>query len=201
MKNDSGVAANGFLGSNIDASLKARTLHGEIVSFIVKDGKTTATYKGAPIKISDQLSNIGTLTDLINTLKGYVITGVVDGAVETVPMHQARALMAAANCPAAGCAADGGCAAHGGCLSDGCAARAGCAADGGCAALGCAADGGCAAKAGCAAEGCVGKACAADAGCAAKVCAGDACLANLPCPADGQIGPCAVNVPYCPVIL
>jgi hypothetical protein len=123
---------------------------------------------------------------------------------------------------AQGCAAQGCAAQAEGCAAQACAAQAqGCAAQGcaaqmeGCAAQGCAAQaGGCAAQ-GCAAQagGCAAQGCAGDAGCAVAGCAVDACAAHgcagqacavdigAPCAADGQLGPCAIDVPYCPFIL
>lgn len=66
----------------------------------------------------------------------------------------------------------------------------------------------CAGNFGCGAAGCAGNAgCAVDlcagAACGAQGCVGQACGMNFStgCGADGQLGPCAIDLPYCPIIL
>jgi hypothetical protein len=122
----------------------------------------------------------------------------------------------AEGCAAQGCAAQAeGCAAKAcaaqaeGCAAEGCAAQAegcaakGCTAQAGCVAHGCAAQAGACAAQGCAGDGgCAAKGCAVDA-CAAQGCAGHACAVDVGtvCVADGQLGPCVVDLPYCPIII
>ncbi len=101
---------------------------------------------------------------------------------------------------AVGCAAEACGGKVNGCVSDGCAAQAN-----GCAAHACAADADICAAQGCAGNaGCGIDACPANLGVyAAQGCAGKACAVDVsaPCAADGQVGPCAVDIPYCPFVL
>lgn len=102
---------------------------------------------------------------------------------------------------AVGCAAEA-CGVYGvpACVADGCAAQAT-----GCAVEACGADAAICAANACAADaGCAVDVCPVNAsGCAAQACVGNACAVDVQesCAADGQVGPCAVDVPYCPFIL
>ncbi|HRJ94743.1 LamG-like jellyroll fold domain-containing protein [uncultured Thiothrix sp.] len=125
----------------------------------------------------------------------------------------------ATGCAAQGCGAQAAGFAGSGCVAQaaGCAVAACGAQAQACAGQGCAGNAGGCAVAVCPAQAvaCAGQGCAGAAGCvieatlagacAAQGCAGQASLIDLhkvvPCAADGQLGPCAVDFPYCPFVL
>lgn len=202
MKNFVNIGFNGYPESNVDSVVRGFTTNKELVVFSVSpDEGTTASLHGTKLELPKELSEINDLKTLINYLKGVSMS--VENNVLKIQTLLSNAAMymktapladqdctayggcpADGGCAADGCAAHGGCAARAGCAADGCGGYGGCAADGGCAARGCAADGGCGANVPCAADGCVGHACGVDA-----------------CPANVNIGPCAVDIPICPIIL
>jgi len=190
MKHNSNTGGHAFTVSNTEATLKARTVTGEIITLALKEGKTTATCQGQELKIPIRLSEIGTLAELIEFLKPQVLT-IVDSCLECIPAIHAKALVAASMAarPAYARVADT-CAAHSapctgfGCAGDLCAAHA----------------------APCAGDVCAGKVCAAYVGpCAGDVCGGDLCAAHAaPCAGDvcaakgctAYAAPCAGDI--CP---
>lgn len=198
MKDYINISMNGFPESKVDPVIRALTLDKQIVEFTLsKERDNQASCEGKALKLPPELKEITDVMPLLEQLKQVSLH--LDGeTLSTQPLgSQPNAALSAS-----GCAADGGaCGAQGSCAADGCAARGGCGAQAGCGADGCAGYGVCAAD-----GGCVTRACAADAGCGANVpcavdgCAGHACGADL-CPANVNIGPCAVDIPVCPIIL
>ncbi len=223
MKNYINISLNGYPDSKIDSALRAYTFDKKIIEFYPQEDETWAAYyDGKQLQLGDELIFSGDLNEFLNYLKGVRLV-LKEDQLMAVPLAD-QLLAAKTNnlqlqaCSTEGCAGHGGCAADGGCGAQGCAGHGGCAADGGCASDGCVAYGGCAARGGCAADGCaVYGACVADAGCAGRGCAADGgCAANVPCVADGcaahacaadlcpvnvNVGPCAVDIPICPIIL
>ncbi len=206
MKNYINISLNGYPDSKIDSALRAYTFDKKIIEFYPQEDETWAAYyDGKQLQLGDELIFSGDLNEFLNYLKGVRLV-LKEDQLMAVPL--ADQLLAAKTdnlqlqaCYAEGCAGHGGCAADGGCVADGCAGHGACTARGGCASDGCVAYGACVADAGCA-----GRGCAVDAGCAANVpCAADACVAHACgadlCPANVNVGPCAVDIPICPIIL
>ncbi|MBM7865669.1 hypothetical protein [Heliomicrobium gestii] len=198
MKNFVNIAFNGYPESNVDSIVRGFTKDKQLVIFDVSPAGTKAATGGQALKVPDDLGKINDLKTLINFLKGVSLE-IQKGelTLESLPPNGAKYITSAPVMEAV----SGTCTADGGCGADGCAGYVGCAARNGCGADGCGGYVGCAADAGCAARGCAGDAgCGANVSCVADACVGHACGADL-CPANVNIGPCAVDVPVCPIIL
>ncbi|HEX3028560.1 MAG TPA: hypothetical protein VHT34_04495 [Clostridia bacterium] len=208
MKNFVNIAFHGYPESNVDSIVRGFTKSKELVVFSVSpDEGTMAALHGTELKLPKELSEINDLKTLIKYLKHISMT-VENNVLKTENLENNAAaymnttpLAAKEACSAEGCAGYGGCVADAGCAADGCAAYGGCLTRAICTADGCGGYGGCAADGGCVTRGCAADGgCGANVICAADVCAGHACGVDA-CPANVNVGPCAVDIPVCPIIL
>lgn len=220
MKNYMKISINGYPDSKIDAAIRACTVDNKVVQFQPQPDKAwSATYEGKELSVVADSDFPQSMEEFLAYLKQVRLV-LEEDKLTVIPLREAmgRSLGEEAHTLGDSCAGHGGCVEHGGCQADGCAGYGGCVAHGGCGADGCAGYGGCVTKAGCVTDGCAGYGgCAIDAGCATRGCGLDGgCGANVPCladacgghacgvdacPANVNVGPCAVDIPVCPIIL
>ena len=105
MKEINQVDRNGYITQGLDLTLRARTRKNEIICFSVTPDGTTATCKGSPVVLVEQLREINKIVDLISVLKNVQID--LDGnKVVVIPFQKKSRTLLRGSCAGAGCAAD-----------------------------------------------------------------------------------------------
>lgn len=220
MREIMGADINGYITEGLDLTVRARTINDEIIALTVTPDGTGAKMNGAGITLPDEIKNIDRIVDLLDILKNCRIELLDGKTMRLLPMERQVSLRAVRGCNAEGCSGafcisnQPNCAAEActgatcaadvsPCHGDACAANTCMALASPCDYLACSAKVCSADAAPCVAVGCVAAACAAASGpCAAAGCIAKACAVDvLPCAYDGQVLPCLINIPYCPIIL
>jgi len=85
MKNINNSNIHGFTDSNLDGSIRARTIDGDIVTFNISDKGIEASVQDQKLAIPVEMSNMTSPTNLVQLLKVYTIN-VSDGKLKIAPI-------------------------------------------------------------------------------------------------------------------
>lgn len=230
MKELNKVDRFGYITQGLDLTIRARTINNEIICLYVTPEGTLGTCKGETVELPEIIKKIDRIIYLIQILKVSQIIlkrGKVTiipfnkskAVTKRSPNNSENCGENAIICAGEGCAQEG-CGenaivcAEKGCASDSCLQNAvvcagnvctgdGCASHGDiCSGDGCIGDGCGGHDGGCIGNGCIGVGCGIEGeACAAHGCVGFGCAIDAGgCAAEGHIGPCALHIPYCPII-